>query len=48
LLPQSHPSHHVSPDLYTIFTNEDLQTAMDKDVDKKVRVMSRACHWVAG
>jgi hypothetical protein len=33
---QSRPSHHVSPDLYTIFTNEDAQTAADIDTEKKV------------
>ena len=33
---QSRPSQ-VSSDLYTIFTNEDSQTAVDKDVEKKVR-----------
>jgi hypothetical protein len=37
LLPQSRLSNQASPDLYTIFTNEDAQAAKDKDVDKKVR-----------
>jgi hypothetical protein len=31
------PTNHVSADLYTIFTNEDAQTAADKDAEKKVR-----------
>jgi hypothetical protein len=45
---QSRPLHHVSPDLYTIFTNEDAQTATDKDADKKVRLKDRHRHWHAG
>lgn len=38
---QSRPSH-ASPDLYTIFTNEDAQAAADKDADKKVRRQTQA------
>jgi len=34
---QSRLSNHASPDLYTIFTNEDAETAADKDAEKKVR-----------
>lgn len=37
LPPQSQLSKHVSPDLYTIFTNEDKSPTPDKDVEKKVR-----------
>jgi hypothetical protein len=44
LLPQSRLSNQASPDLYTIFTNEDAQTALDKDVEKKVRW--NGCHVV--
>jgi hypothetical protein len=36
-LPQSRLSNHVSPDLYTIFTNDGTSPASDKDVEKKVR-----------
>jgi hypothetical protein len=35
--PQLRSPAHVSPDLYTIFTNEDAQTAASKDAEKKVR-----------
>ncbi|KAJ4366855.1 hypothetical protein N0V83_007383 [Neocucurbitaria cava] len=38
LILQSRPSQ-VSSDLYTIFTNEDLRTAADKDVEKKVKML---------
>jgi hypothetical protein len=48
LLLQSRPPNHVSPDLYTIFTNQDSQTAADKDADKKVRRQPTIYHWLAG
>jgi hypothetical protein len=37
LLPQLRPPNDVSPNLYTIFTNEERHPAADKDADKKVR-----------
>jgi hypothetical protein len=37
LCPQPRASHHVSPNLYTIFTNEQAHAAADKDADKQVR-----------
>jgi hypothetical protein len=37
LFQQSRLSKDVSPDLYTIFTNEDKSPTPDKDVEKKVR-----------
>jgi hypothetical protein len=42
---QPHASHHVSPNLYTIFTNEKAHTAADKDADKQVRRPPRTLHW---
>jgi hypothetical protein len=42
LLPQSRLPQPASPDLYTIFTNEDSHTSTEKDHEKKVREDSRA------
>jgi hypothetical protein len=45
---QSRPENHVSPDLYKIFTDQDSQTAVDKDADKKVRRQPTTNRWLAG
>ncbi|KAH8725408.1 ubiquitin carboxyl-terminal hydrolase-domain-containing protein [Phaeosphaeriaceae sp. PMI808] len=41
---KSPPPHHPSSDLYTIFTNEDDQTATEKDADKKVKMLLSRLH----
>lgn len=41
---QSRLSNHVSPDLYTIFTNDDTSPTPDKDVEKKVRRSRTTLH----
>jgi hypothetical protein len=40
LCPQPHAPHHVSPNLYAIFTNEPAHAAADKDIEKQVRWIS--------
>ncbi|KAH3958293.1 hypothetical protein HBI56_180150 [Parastagonospora nodorum] len=41
---KSRLSNHASPDLYTIFTNEDAETAADKDTEKKVKMLLTRLH----
>lgn len=45
---QSRLSKDVSPDLYTIFTNEDKSPTPDKDIEKKVRRSPSILHPAVG